>query len=203
MVRTEFQGSKVYTVMSENKPNRKDVNRLKIDYAVRQKKGLPFILASTVLWTVMLAAHLTSLDTSVKNIVAMCCSALLVPVALLFGRIVRVDIFSRENPLSSLSVVAALNQLLYLPIVLWAMYEAPAKMIMIYAMVVGAHFLPYYWIYFSPTYFYASILIPAVSLILGIRFGPTAVCLSFVGFDVLICLLLSLEYRQCRRLTEG
>ncbi len=203
MVRTEFQGRKVYTVMSENKPNRKDVNRLKIDYAVRQKKGLPFILASAVLWTVMLAAHLTSLDTSVKNIVAMCCSALLVPVALLFGRIVRVDIFSRENPLSSLSVVAALNQLLYLPIVLWAMYEAPDKMIMIYAMVVGAHFLPYYWIYFSPTYFYASILIPAVSLILGIRFGPTAVCLAFVGFDVLICLLLSLEYRQCRRLTEG
>lgn len=81
--------------------------------------------------------------------------------------------------LSSLSVVAALNQLLYLPIVLWAMYEAPEKMIMTYAIVVGAHFLTYYWIYFSPTYFYAAIIIPIASLLLGMYFSQVVVCLAF------------------------
>ena len=111
----------------------------------------------------------------------------------------KVNIFSKENPLSSLSIVAALNQLLYLPIVLWAMYAIPDKMIMAYAIVVGAHFLPYYWIYFSPTYFYAAIIVPIASLIFGIYFSQVIVCLAFVAFDILICILLSLEIKQARK----
>ncbi len=188
--------------MSENRSDSRALSRLKVEFAVAQKKGIPFILASAVLWTIMLIAFLTDLDLRTKNIIAMCCSALLMPVGLFFGKILKVNILNRENPLSGLSIVAALNQLLYLPIVCWAMYDAPEKMIMIYAIAVGAHFLPYYWIYFSPTYFYASILIPIVSLILGIYYGQAIVCLAFVAFDVLICVLLFLEYRQAARILE-
>lgn len=88
---------------------------------------------------------------------------------------------------------------MYLPIVLWAMYAVPDKMIMVYAIVVGAHFLTYYWIYFSPTYFYASIIIPIVSLIFGLYFSQVIVCLAFVIFDILICLLLCLENKQAKK----
>ena len=161
--------------MPENKSENQVLNELKIEYAVKQKKGLPFIMASAVLWTIMLITFLTDLDIAIKNIIAMCCSALLMPVGMLFGKIIKVNIFSKENPLGSLSIVAALNQLLYLPIVLWAMYDVPDKMIMVYAVVVGAHFLTYYWIYFSPTYFYASIIIPIVSLIFGLYFSQVIV----------------------------
>lgn len=187
----------------DNKSKIKMLNALKIEYAVKQKKGLPFIMASLVLWAIMLVTFLTDLDIATKNIIAMGCSALLVPVGMLFGKIIKVNIFSKENPLSSLSVIAALNQLLYLPIVLWAMYAVPDKMIMTYAIVVGAHFLPYYWIYFSPTYFYASILIPIVSLLLGIYCTQVAVCLVFVAFDIVICLLLCLENKQARKHLEA
>lgn len=185
--------------MTENKSSKQILNELKVEYAVKQKKGLPFIMASAALWTIMLIAFLTDLDLAIKNMIAMCCSALLMPVGMLFGKIIKVNIFSKENPLSSLSVVAALNQLLYLPIVLWAMYEAPEKMIMTYAIVVGAHFLTYYWIYFSPTYFYAAIIIPIASLLLGMYFSQVVVCLAFVLFDLLICVLLCLENKQAGR----
>ena len=94
--------------MSENKSNKQVLNEMKIEYAVKQKKGLPFIMASTVLWTIMLIAFLTDLDIATKNMIAMCCSALLMPVGMLFGKIIKVDIFSKECPLSSLSIVAAL-----------------------------------------------------------------------------------------------
>ena len=189
--------------MSENKSNKQVLNEMKIEYAVKQKKGLPFIMASLVLWTIMLIAFLTDLDIATKNMIAMCCSALLMPVGMLFGKIIKVDIFSKECPLSSLSIVAALNQLLYLPIVLWAMYAVPDKMIMAYAIVVGAHFLTYYWIYFSPTYFYASIIIPIVSLLFGMYFNQAIVCLTFVVFDILICLLLCLENKQAKKHLEA
>ena len=186
--------------MSEANSNTKALNRLKIEFAYKQKKGLPFIMASAVLWAIMLIAFLTNLDLGTKNIIAMCCSALLMPVGMLFGKIIKVNIFSKENPLSGLSIVAALNQLLYLPIVLWAMYAVPDKMIMVYAIVVGGHFLPYYWIYFSPTYFYASIIIPITSLILGLYTDRFVVCLAFVVFDIIIIILLGLENKQAKRL---
>lgn len=96
------------TVMPENKSNNQVLDKMKIEYAVRQKKGLPFIMASSALWTIMLIAFLTDLDIAAKNLIAMCCSALLMPVGMIFGKIIKVNIFSKENPLSSLSIVAAL-----------------------------------------------------------------------------------------------
>ncbi|MGM9652743.1 MAG: DUF7010 family protein [Eubacteriales bacterium] len=189
--------------MPDNKSKNQVLNELKIEYAVKQKKGLPFIMASSVLWGIMLIAFLTDFDIATKNMIAMCCSAFLMPFGLFFGKIIKVHIFSKENPLGSLSIVAALNQLLYLPIVLWAMYAVPDKMIMVYAIVVGAHFLTYYWIYFSPTYFYASIIIPIVSLILGMYFSQVIVCLAFVVFDILICILLCLENKQAKNCLEA
>lgn len=188
--------------MSENNSKKKVLNRLKIEYAVSQKKGLAFIMASAVVWTAMLIVFLTNLDIAVKNIIAMCCSALFMPVGMLFGKVIKVNIIGKENPLSSLALVAALNQILYLTIALWAMFAVPDKMIMVQAIVIGAHFLPYYWIYFSPTYFYASIIIPVVSLIFGLNFSQAIVCLAFVVFDIIICILLCLENKQANKYLE-
>lgn len=185
--------------MSKKEPKDQLLKHLKIEFAVKQKKGLPFIMASAVLWFIMLIAFLTNLNLATKNIIATCCSALLMPVGMLFGKILKVDMFCKDNPFSGLSVVAALNQLMYLPIVLWTMYAVPDKMIMVYAIVVGAHFLPYYWIYFSPTYFYASIIISIVSLIFGIYFSQVIVCVAFIAFDILICILLCLENKQAQK----
>ena len=188
--------------MSENNSKKKVLNRLKIEYAVSQKKGLAFIMASAVVWTAMLIVFLTNLDIAVKNIIAMCCSALFMPVGMLFGKVIKVNIISKENPLSSFALVAALNQILYLTIALWAMFAVPDKMIMVQAIVIGAHFLPYYWIYFSPTYFYASIIIPVVSLIFGLNFSQAIVCLAFVVLDIIICILLCLENKQANKYLE-
>ena len=72
--------------MSENGTKDQVLSHLKVEFAVKQKKGLPFIMASTVLWTIMLIAFLTDLNVSAKNMIAMCCSALLMPVGMLFGK---------------------------------------------------------------------------------------------------------------------
>ena len=44
--------------MSENGSKDQALGHLKVEFAVKQKKGLPFIMASTVLWTIMLIALL-------------------------------------------------------------------------------------------------------------------------------------------------
>lgn len=56
--------------MSENGSKNQLLNHLKVEFAVKQKKGLPFIMASAVLWTIMLIAFLANLDIATKNIIA-------------------------------------------------------------------------------------------------------------------------------------
>lgn len=60
-------------IMTGNKSYKQVLNELKVEYAVKQKKGLPFIMASAALWTIMLIAFLTDLDLAVKNMIAMYC----------------------------------------------------------------------------------------------------------------------------------
>lgn len=52
--------------MSENGTKDQVLSHLKVEFAVKQKKGLPFIMASAVLWTIMLIAFLANLDIATK-----------------------------------------------------------------------------------------------------------------------------------------
>ncbi|HCY07033.1 MAG TPA: hypothetical protein DHS57_07230, partial [Erysipelotrichaceae bacterium] len=70
-------------------------------------------------------------------------------------------------PLGNLGFLFTMNQMLYILIVMWVFNAVPEKMIMVYAMVFGAHLLPYSWLYKSRGYAIFSIIIPIISLILG------------------------------------
>ncbi len=50
---------------------------------------------------------------------------------------------------------------------MWAYASAPSNMVMILAMVYGAHLLPFSWLYKSRAYFIMSIIIPLVMLFMG------------------------------------
>lgn len=58
-----------------------ELNELQKDCARRQKRGLHFILASIVIWGLILAVQLTNLTTEQKNLAVFCCSAVLFPLA--------------------------------------------------------------------------------------------------------------------------
>ena len=52
-----------------------ELNELQKDCARRQKKGLHFILASIVIWGLLLGIHVTHLTIGQKNLLTFCCSA--------------------------------------------------------------------------------------------------------------------------------
>ena len=45
-----------------------DLEELRLDCAIKQKKGLHFILASIVIWIAVLVVHLTDLPILTKNL---------------------------------------------------------------------------------------------------------------------------------------
>jgi hypothetical protein len=164
--------------------------------AAKQKKGLHFILASILIWTALLLVHLTSLPILTKNFLTFCFTAPLLPLAYMISKIIKVDFTNKENPLTSLGVIFSLNQILYLLIAMWVYPTVPEKMLMVLAMIFGAHLLPYGWLYKSRTYTVLSVTIPIAALIVGVTFPATVVAGTMVLFEVVFSVLLFVEVKK-------
>lgn len=177
-----------------------NLDELRLDCAIKQKKGLHFILASIIIWTAVLFVHLTTLPILTKNLLTFCFTAPLMPLAYLISKVIKVDFTNKGNPLTNLGVLFSLNQMLYLLIAMWVYPTVPEKMVMILAMIFGAHLLPYGWLYLSKSYTVFAIIIPLAVLIVGINFPANVVAGLMIAFEILFSLLLFLEVKKITKI---
>lgn len=173
-----------------------NLNEMRFDSAYKQKKGLHFILASIIIWTAVFLVHLTDLSILTKNLLTFCVTAPLMPLAFAISKLIRVDFTNKGNPLTNLGVLFSLNQILYLLIAMWAYSAVPEKMVMILAMIFGAHLLPYGWLYQSQSYMALSVIIPIAVLLIGINFPPHVVAGLMIGVEIIFSLLLAFEVKN-------
>ena len=173
-----------------------DLDSLRKDCARKQKKGLPFIMTSVLIWTGILCVHLTGLPIVTKNLLTFCCAAPLVPIAYLISKVIGVDFQGKDNPLTKLGLLFTVNQIVYLLIAMWVYNAMPDKMLMVFSMIFGAHLMPYSWLYQSKSYFAFSIAVPILSLIVGLMFQPFVLAAVMIGVEILFCILLCLENRS-------
>ena len=166
---------------------------LRKDMIVSQRKGQPFIVASIIIWVLITLVTMMKVSLPVQNLLIFCCSCPLLPLSWFVGKWLNVDIFSKENPLSNLGFLFTCNQLIYLLIVMWVFSAVPEKMLMVYTMVFGAHLLPYSWLYKSKTYFVFAILIPILALGLGHMASMTCLSLVMVFLEIVFAMLLQVE----------
>ena len=179
------------------------LDALRLEGAIKQKKGLHFILASIIIWIAVLVVHLTGLPILTKNLLTFCFTAPLVPMAYLISKAIGVDFTNKGNPLTSLGVLFSLNQMLFLLIAMWVYPTVPEKMVMVLAMIFGAHLLPFGWLYLSRSYMVLAVVISLAALIVGINFPPAAVAGMMIGFEVLFSILLAAEVRGLQAADNG
>ena len=175
------------------------LDELRNDCAIKQKKGLHIIMASVIIWIAVLCVHLTELPMLTKNLLTFCCTAPLLPISFLISKIIRVDFQNKENPLTNLGVLFSVNQILYLLIAMWIYPTIPDKMLMVIAMIFGAHLMPYSWLYKSKSYFILSIIIPIVALIMGLKFETYILAIVMICFEVIFSIFLSYEVKEIRQ----
>lgn len=171
------------------------LEELRDDIILKQKKGLPFILTSVIIWSLILLVHLFNLPIFWTNILVFSCSAPLLPISWFIGKRIGVNIFDESNPLGEFGFLFTLNQILYLLIVMWVFNAVPDKMVMVYAMVFGAHLLPYSWLYKSFAYKFFAVMIPIMSLIIGNIFSPWVLTLAMVMVEVVFSYCLYKEVK--------
>ena len=98
--------------------------------------------------------------------------------------------------MTRLGILFSLNQLIYILIVMWVYPTVPDKMVMILAMVFGAHLLPFGWLYKSKSYIVLSIIIPVVALIIGINYSAAIVALVMILIEIMFSILLHFEVKK-------
>lgn len=108
---------------------------------------------------------MSSLDIAVKNIGTLWATGLMFPLAVLFSILIRADWKASNNPIGQLGFIANMAQLMYFPILVWAFLNSPEQLVLFFAIITGAHFFPYGWVYNTKAYYVMAPVI-AVTLIL-------------------------------------
>ena len=89
-----------------------NLDQLRLDCAIKQKKGLHFILSSIVIWSLVTGIHLTNLPILTKNLLTFSATAPLVPLAFFVSKLIKVNFSDKSNPLNQLGIIFSLNQML-------------------------------------------------------------------------------------------
>jgi len=186
-------------LLAENNNGNKYLNELQNDCSLKQKKGGHFIIASVIIWTAVLCVHFTQMSILTKNLITFCCTAPLMPLSYLISKIIKVDFQSKDNPLTNLGILFSVNQMVYLLIAMWVYPTIPEKMVMVLAIIFGAHLMPYSWLYKSKSYFAFSILIPFAALIIGLNFEPFILAAFMIIIEIVFSISLSFEVKKLAR----
>ena len=143
------------------------------------------------------AVHLTDMPIDTKNLITFCCSAVLFPLAWMLSKVLKIDFEGKGNPLTKAGILFSINQMLYILIVMWVYAAVPEKMVMVYAMVFGAHLMPFSWLYDSRSYMVFSIVVPILSLIVGLIYPPAVLAALMIVIEAVFSACL---FQECKKL---
>ena len=164
------------------------LNALRKDAAIIQKRGLPFMMASVVLWTAITISRIVMTDINAMNFFTFMVSGFLMPLASIFGKLMKADIYRKSNnPINRLGFLCNINQFLYLPIAMWAYSAHPDSMLLIYAIIFAAHLLPFSWVYDSKIYFYGSVIESVGVILVAYAFGYPVATGFIVIMQIIVC----------------
>ena len=79
---------------------------------------------------------------------------------------------------------------------MWVYAAVPEKMLMVYAIIFGAHLMPYSWLYRSRAYMAMSVAVPVASLAVGLTLPPHALAAMMLGVEALFAALLAVENKK-------
>ena len=174
-----------------------NLDELRTDIAKRGKKGLPFIIASVIIWCAILGVWVLPIEnTTTRNLLTFCFTTPLVPLAYMISKIIKAEFSINDNPLSKLGLLFSYNQFLYILIAMWVYPTVPDKMVMVLAIIFGAHLMPFGWLYKSKAYSVMSVLISITIFIIGIIFNAVVVSIVMVVFEIIFCIWLMLENKS-------
>lgn len=136
---------------------------LQMNLSLRSKNGLAFLLSGIVVWIIITIIYVLPIELKFQNIFMLSVTALLFPLAVFISKIINADWKSKDNPLGTLGLYLNLAQVMYFPLIFWALFNSPEEMVSFFAIIAGAHFFPFGWLYRANAYY---LLAPIMSVLI-------------------------------------
>ena len=169
----------------------------------KAEKGTPLYSGIGFIWGAVLVVQLMNIPILSKNLLTFCYTAPLLPLAFFISKIIKVDFQNKSNPLTNLGILFSVNQIVYLLIAMWIYPTIPEKMLMVIAMIFGAHLMPYSWLYRSRIYMIFSVVIPIAALIIGLNFAPFILAITMIAFEIIFSILLVIENKMLSKVCSS
>ena len=130
------------------------LDTLRKEVAGITRRGIGMTLAASLYWLgLALVTALAGLQPQALAAFFLVATVLVYPLGWLLDRLCGGDLFARGHPLSGLIAVLAATEALGLPMMAILFRDEPALLAFALAAMLGAHFVPFGWLYRSPAYY--------------------------------------------------
>lgn len=172
---------------------------MKLDLSIQGKNGLAFLIAASIIWIIITIIFLLPLEMYHKNIYMLFSTGLMFPLSVFISNVIKADWKFQHNPLGSLGTFLNVAQIIYFPLLFWAIANSPTHAVLFLAVIVGAHFFPYGWFYDAkPFYVMAPFIATSIIFIGGVLESDQLwlIPMSMVLFLILLMVWLIVDYKN-------
>ena len=146
-----------------------NLNDLKNELSLKAKNGLDFTLSAAIIWSAISFIWTLQFKSYDKSILVFMVGTLLLPLALMFSKLLKTNWKVKGNPLQPAGLWFNFAQLFYFPILILIMLKNPDYFVLAYAIITGGHLFPYAWLYKTNWYAIFSGVIVIGALLLGLN----------------------------------
>lgn len=155
--------------------------------SIQAKNGIGFLYAAIIIWSIITGIFLSSIDLLTKNIFMLMSTGLMFPLSVGISTAIKADWKLEGHPLGKLGLMLNIAQIIYFPILFLMMVQYPEAAVTVFAIITGAHFFPYGWLYRTTPYAVMAPIMSITYLLLSLIVGPTT--LWFIPLSMVILLL--------------
>lgn len=131
-----------------------DLDSLRLEVARITRRGIGMTAAACLYWFgLALVTAFAGLQPRALAVFFVVATAVVYPLGWLLDRWCGGDLFARRHPLSGLIAMLAATEALGLPMMALLFRDEPALLAFALAAMLGAHFVPFGWLYRSPAYY--------------------------------------------------
>jgi hypothetical protein len=126
-------------------------------------------------------------------------TGLMFPLSVGISSLIKADWKFEDIPLGNLGLYLNLAQIVYFPILIWAIIKSPESAVLFFAIIVGAHFFPYGWLYNARPYYIMAPIISVIIMVIGWNLNGGRLWLipfSMVILFLFLIFWLHLDYKR-------
>ncbi|NMD71043.1 hypothetical protein HHO41_12120 [Bacillus sp. DNRA2] len=167
--------------------------------SVRGKNGIGFLLSGAIIWTIITVVFTLDIEINSKNVIMLFATGILFPLAILISKLIKAEWIFKDIQLSGLGVIFNVAQFIYFPIMFWAFAKDPNMMVLFFAIITGAHFFPYGWLYNCKPFYIMSPVLSIIITVIGWSLVPSQLWIIPFSMVILLLLLIFMLFADYKR----